>query len=173
MTTNYLILEQLAASMRRVGMTTTADLAAHEAAILTERFGPLREWRVDPRTIPVWLDQYVNSLRQRAAHHERSGDLPGQLGALLAISLLAHTRDENLTLTPDDVRGLVSTAERAVSMAFERINSNRANEYGAARFSARVRVQANAHAELTAQARQQKVAQLAAVQRQLERELAE
>jgi hypothetical protein len=171
--TNYLILEQLAANMRRAGMTTTAELASREAELLEAQFDELTDWRVDPRTVPVWLDQFVNSLRQRVVYHEQCGNLAEQLAALLAISVLAHAHEQKVPLTQDATRKISGRTQYAAASAFERINQNRSAEYNAARCSAALQVKADARAAFAEQKRQQQVSQLEGVKRQLEAALRE
>lgn len=168
---DYLILAQLAANFRRFGLTTTAELVDKEAAILTERFGPLLEWRVSPRDVPVWLDQYVATLRQHAIYQERMGNPAEQLGFLLGVSVLAQAVAEGESLTPDFARRLVGTAQDAVARALERVNGSKGNEFGKARFLSNQKFQETRRAALNQQARDQKIAELNATKARLEQAL--
>jgi len=174
MTTTHPILPlaQLAANFRRLGLAETARLVELEAERLAEQFGGLQEWKHSPRAVLPWLDGYSITLRQHAAHAERIGDCCGQVGYLLAVSVLAQGVAERAQLTPANTESLVTKVRRSVDAAFSRINSTRDNEWRAARFSAEQRWQEAKRATLAGQARERQVAELEMTKARLETALA-
>ena len=166
--TSYTILAQLAQNFRRMNLMETAKLAEEEGEMLEQQFGPLTEWRISPRTIPPWLDQYVTTLRQHAAHRERLGDLASAVGFLVGVSILAQLVVEGERFTQTAAQGLVHRAQTAVSRAFERIGASKENEARTARCVAERAWQQTRLVALNQQKRDQQVAELSAVKQRLE-----